>query len=71
MCGCVYVGLCNVWVCVCGDLLCMGVLIVCVLEFTVFCIFCTLMFCIVPFMYIYIHTHTHTHTHTHDKPFMG
>ena len=33
----------NVWVCVC-----VGVLVICVLVFTVFCIVCTEFFCIVP-----------------------
>jgi len=37
MCGCVYVcGFCNVWVCVC-----VRILIICVLVFTVFCIICS------------------------------
>jgi len=35
----------NVWVCVCvGVLLFVGVLIMCVVVFTVFCIVCTLLF---------------------------
>jgi hypothetical protein len=45
MCMC---GFCNVWVCVCaGFVLCrcsdnrVGVLVICVLAFTVFCIVCT------------------------------
>jgi hypothetical protein len=38
----------NVWVCVC-----VGVLVICVLVFTAFCIVCTLVFCTVSFMYIY------------------
>ena len=52
-------GVCNVWVCVCVGFIrcgyfdnCVGVLIKCVLVFTVFCIVCTF-FCIVSFMYIY------------------
>ena len=45
-------GFCNVWVCICVDfvifgcvyilvLLCVGVLVISVLVFTVFCIVCT------------------------------
>ena len=41
-------GFCNVWVGVC-----VGVLVIYVLVFTVFCIVCTVFFCIVSFMYIY------------------
>jgi hypothetical protein len=51
MCGCVSVcmyGFCNVWVCVCVGFVmygcfdkCVGVLVICVLVFTVFCIVCT------------------------------
>ena len=45
MCGCVCVGV-NVWVCMCGCFdNCVGVLVICVLIFTVFCI--------VSFMYSY------------------
>ena len=54
-------GFCNVWVCVyvwvlqsvgvCFDS-CVGVLVICVLVFAVFCIFCTVFF-IVSFMCIY------------------
>ena len=36
-------GFCDVWVCVC-----VGVLVVCVLEFTVFCVVCTVfLYCFV------------------------
>jgi hypothetical protein len=57
VCVCVY-GFCNVWVCVCvGFVLCgcfydcVGVLVICVLVFTVFCIFCTVfLYC---FFYVY------------------
>ena len=45
-CGCFNL-FCNVWVYVC-----VGVLVICVLTFTVFRIACTI-FCIVLFMYIY------------------
>jgi hypothetical protein len=44
-------GFCNVWVCVCVGFVmcgcfdnCVGVLVICVLVFTVFCIFCTVFF---------------------------
>ena len=43
VCVCVY-GFCNVWMCGCFDN-CVGVLVICVLVFTVFCV--------VSFMYIY------------------
>ena len=51
---CVY-GFCNVWVCVCMGFVmcgcfnnCVGVLVICVLVFTVFCIVCTMfMLCFV------------------------
>ena len=50
---------CNVWVCVyvgfvmCGCFdNCVGVLVICILVFTVFLLF-ALCFCIVSFMYIY------------------
>ena len=59
ICGCCCVwflcvcmrGFCNMWVCVfvCGWV---GILVICVLVFTVFCTFCTVL-CIVSFMYIY------------------
>jgi hypothetical protein len=39
-------GLCNVWVCVCVGLIMCGILVMCVLVFTVLCI--------VSFMYIYM-----------------
>ena len=52
-------GFCNVWVCVCVGFVmfrcfdsCVGVLVICVLVFTVFCIACTV-FGVVSFMYIY------------------
>ena len=46
ICGCVYVLVCNVCVCMCGCFdNCVGVLVICVLVFTVFYI--------VSFMYIY------------------
>ena len=35
-------GFCNVWLCVCMCVGGGGVLVICVLEFTVFCIVCTL-----------------------------
>ena len=48
-------GFCNVWVCVCVGFVmcgcfdnCVGVLVICVLVFTVFCIVCTVfLYCIV------------------------
>ena len=56
-CGC-FNFFCNMWVCVCVGFVmcgcvdhCLGVLVICVLVFTVFRIVCTA-FCIV-FMYIY------------------
>jgi hypothetical protein len=45
-CGCFNL-FCNVWVCVC-----VGVLEICVLVFTVFCIVCAAFFNTVSFMYI-------------------
>ena len=48
MCGCVYVWVCNVWVCVCvGGCFdnCVGILVICVLVFTVF------LYC---FFYVYL-----------------
>ena len=52
-------GLCNVWVCVsvgfvmCGCFdNCGGVLVICVLVFTVFCIVCTVFF--YGFVYVYL-----------------
>jgi hypothetical protein len=54
MCGCVYV-----WVCVCVGFVmcgcsdnCVGILVICVLVFTLFFIVCTGFFCISSFMYI-------------------
>jgi len=51
-------GFCNVWVCVCvGFVLCacfdncVGVLVICVLVFIVFCIFCTV------FLYCFVHVY--------------
>ena len=52
-------GFCNVWVCVCVDFVmcgrfdnCVGVLVICVLVFTVFCIVCTVFsYC---FVYAYL-----------------
>jgi len=32
---------------------CVGVLVICILVFTVSCVVCTVFFCIVSFMYIY------------------
>jgi hypothetical protein len=49
MCGCVYVWVCNVWVCVCG-----GVLVMCVLVFTVFCIVCTVFLYGIVYIFILI-----------------
>jgi hypothetical protein len=48
-------GLCNVWVCVCVCFVtsgcfdnCMGVLVICILVFAVFCIVCTVfLYCFV------------------------
>jgi len=40
-------GCCNVWLCVC-----VGVLVICVLVFTVFCIVCTEFLCC--FFYVYL-----------------
>jgi hypothetical protein len=60
MCGCVCVcvcvcvwvcnvWVCNVWVCVCVGV---GVLVICALVFTVFCIVCTVfLYC---FFYVYL-----------------
>ena len=55
MCGCVY----NVWVCVCVGFImcgcpdnCVGVLVICVLVFTVFCIVCTVF--LYSFVYVYL-----------------
>jgi hypothetical protein len=55
MCWCDCVWVCNVWVCVCVRFVvrecfdgCVGVLVICVLVFTVFYIVC-----IVSFMYIH------------------
>jgi len=44
---------CDVWVCVCVGFVMFGVLVICVLVFTVLRIVCTVFFCIVSFMYIY------------------
>jgi len=52
-------GFCNVWVCVCVGFVmcgcfdnCVGVLIICVLVFIVFCIVCTVfLYC---FVYVYL-----------------
>jgi len=53
MCGCKGMcGFCNVWVYVYVRFVSVGVLVICVLVFSVFCIACTV-FCIVSFMYIY------------------
>ena len=59
MCVCVGVcmyGFCNVWVCVCMGFVmcecfdnCVGVLVICILVFTVFCIVCTV------FLYCFIY----------------
>ena len=62
MCVCVFVhmcGFCNVWVCVCVGFVtyvcfdnCVGVLVICLLVFTVFCIVCTVfLYC---FAYVYL-----------------
>ena len=52
-------GFCNVWVCVCVGFVmcgcfdnCVGVLIICVLVFSVFCIVCTVFLCC--FLYVYL-----------------
>jgi hypothetical protein len=49
---CMY-GFCNVWGCMCGySENCVGVLVICILAFTVFCIVCTLfLYC---FVYVYL-----------------
>ena len=55
MCELCVCGLCNVWVCKCVGFVmcgcfddCVGVLAICVLVFTVFCIFCTMfLYCLV------------------------
>jgi len=55
---CMY-GCCNVWLCVCAGFVmcvlfnnCVGVLAICVLVFTVFCIVCAVfLYC---FFYIYL-----------------
>ena len=39
-------GFCNVWVCVC-----VGVLVICLLVFTLFCIVCT----VVLYCFLYVH----------------
>jgi hypothetical protein len=52
-------GFCNVWVCVCVGFVmfgcfdtCVGVLVICVLVFTVFCTVCTVfLYC---FFYVYL-----------------
>ena len=51
-------GFCNVWVCVWVGLVmcrcfdnCVGVLVICVLVFAMFCIVCTVFFC---FVYVYL-----------------
>ena len=52
ICGCVYVFVCNVWVCLCVGFImcgcfdnCVGVMVICVLVFTVF------LYC---FVYVYL-----------------
>ena len=49
---------CNVWLCVCVSFVmcgcfdnCVGVLLICVLVFTMFCIVCTVLLCC--FFYVY------------------
>jgi len=52
-------GFCNVWLCVCAGFVmcrcfdnCVGVLVICVLVLTVFCIVCTVfLYC---FVYVYL-----------------
>ena len=59
ICGCVYVWVCNAWVCVCVGFVmcgcfdnCVGLLVICVLAFTVFYIVCAV-FLYFSFMHIY------------------
>ena len=55
MCGCMYVWVLKcvgVGMCGCFDN-CVGVLVICVFVFNVFCTFRTVFFCIVSFIYIY------------------
>ena len=55
---CVCVGFCNVWVCVCVGFVmcecfdnCVGILVISILLFTVYCIVCTVfLYC---FVYVY------------------
>ena len=54
-------GFCNVWVCVCMGFVmcgsfdkCLGVLVTCVLVFTVFCIVCTVFFYCFVYVYLFI-----------------
>ena len=51
ICGCVWGG---GLMCRCFDN-CVGVLVICVLVFTVFCVVCTVFLCIVSFMCIYFY----------------
>jgi hypothetical protein len=44
-------GFCNVWVCVCGGFVMCGCLLIRVLVFNVFCIVCTVLYCLV---YVYL-----------------
>jgi len=55
---CMCVGVCNVWVCVCMGFVmcgyfdnCVGVFLICVLVFTVFCLFTLFLYC---FVYVYL-----------------
>jgi hypothetical protein len=54
-------GFCSVWLCVCvGSVMCgcfdncVGVLVICVLVFTVFCIVCTVFFYCFVYVYSYL-----------------
>jgi hypothetical protein len=54
-------GFCNVWLCVCMGFVmwgcfdnCVGVLVICVLVFTVFCIVCTAFLYYFLYMYLFL-----------------